>query len=111
MSWGPQKLAFWNSMVPLFQGNLGWCTIILFIFTPIVRKSFQFEEHIFQDGCFNHQPDELGRLSMPFPGNQARWGNEIFHVKGPAGLAIPWRRDPEAERSGPGGRDVTTSAT
>eukprot|EP00434_Breviolum_minutum_P034726 symbB.v1.2.030740.t1/scaffold3498.1/size55317/2 len=28
----------------------------------------------------------------------ARWGNEIFHVKGPAGLAILWRRDPEAER-------------
>ena len=46
-----------------------------------------------------------------FPGNQARWGNEIFHVKGPAGLAIPWRRDPEAERSGMGGTYVTTSAT
>ena len=35
-----------------------WWFQIFFIFTPKIGEDFQFDEHIFQMGWFNHQPDE-----------------------------------------------------
>ena len=32
------------------------------IFNPIVGEMIQFDEHIFQMGWFNHQPENLGCL-------------------------------------------------
>ena len=35
-----------------------------FIFTPIWGKGFQFDEHIFQRGWFNHQLVLVGKMKL-----------------------------------------------
>jgi len=40
--------------------NINWvvATQILFIFTPNPAEMIQFDEHMFQIGWFNHQPEQ-----------------------------------------------------
>ena len=43
------------------EDTLHWvvATQIFVIFTPKIGEDVQFDEHIFQMGCFNHQPVQL----------------------------------------------------
>ena len=51
---------------------------------------------------FDHLEFDLG-LCYQVADSEARWGNQIFHMEGPAGSSDQWRRDPVAERILKGG--------
>jgi len=36
-----------------------------FLFSSLPAEMIQFDEHIFQMGWFNHQPEKLGRRKVP----------------------------------------------
>ena len=48
----------------------GWLFQIFFIFTPNLGEDVQFDEHIFQMGRFNHQPDDFQPV---FFGSNKKW--------------------------------------
>ncbi len=44
-----------------------WQLKYFFMFTPKIGEDFEFDEHIFQRGWFNHQPDYLKFLNKNIP--------------------------------------------
>ena len=40
----------------IFQKKSRWWQLKHFLFSPLFGEDFQFDEHIFQMGWFNHQP-------------------------------------------------------
>ena len=59
--WG-QRSRFWSFFFPfsfLKLGGLAGGFNFFLIFTPKIGEDFQFDEHIFQMGWFNHQPEDF----------------------------------------------------
>ena len=57
-----------------------------FLFSPLFREDSQFDEHIFQMGWFNHQPEMNVLLGQPFAVKNCREGIECKRVSKPSKL-------------------------
>jgi len=54
----------WSYFIPILGGGFKH-----FLFSSLIGGDFQFDEHIFQMGWFNHQPAINGLMNGVFPGD------------------------------------------
>jgi len=65
-----------------FPKKTGWWQLKYFEFSALFGEDFQFDDHIFQMGWFNHQPEKKGSHSRflkeifgnPMLKNPSFWG-------------------------------------